>query len=242
VTVVWTILAVIGWILLGVLALLLLVLFTPHGARIEYTDTWRVKVLIFGYIPVFSMSGDDAPKHKKEKPVKETEEPKSEEPQPNADEKKEDKPSLIDEIKALYKEEGVKGVLSFFGGLLKIVTGTLCRITRYITIRKLELQMRVGGKTADEIAVQYGRICAALFPTLSALSLAIRFRKTAVHVQPDFLSDGTDVKLRTTIWVWPFGIVWAALCAFVKLILAWIKLPKAVPAKADDHKPDKKTS
>lgn len=239
--VVWTVLAVIGWILLGILVLLLLILFTPHGAKIEYTDTWRIKVLVFGYIPVLSMSGDSPPKHKKEKP-KEEAPPKPEEAPQTEETKSKDKPSIVDEIKALYKEEGVKGVLSFFGGLLKIVTGALCRITRFITIRKLELQMRVGGKAADETAVQYGRICAALFPTLSALSQVIRFRETAVHVQPDFLYDGTDVKLRTTIWVWPFGIVWAALCAFVKLIMAWIKLPKAMPIKAEEHKPDKKTS
>lgn len=236
------ILSVIGWILLAILILLLLVLFLPIGARILYTETWKVQVLLFGFIPILSFSGDQLPdKPKKEKPPAKPAAASSKEETPD-NKPSDDKPSVVDEFKAFHKQEGIRGVIAFFKQLLGIVTGAFRRIARFITIRELVLSVRVGGDIADATAVRYGQICAALFPTLSALSYAIRFRRRSVCIRPDFTSDKLEVRLRAVIWVWPFGLVYAALVALAKFIMSWTKVTKASSDASANTQTDQKTA
>ncbi|MBR5134601.1 MAG: hypothetical protein IKV35_03270 [Clostridia bacterium] len=235
--IVWTVLTVIGWILLGVLALLLLILFTPFGIRFRYTDSWSVCFYLFGFLPIFRLTDEGFSKllekagPSEAPPVNEKPPETVEKQAENRESTKDEKTSILDDFKQLYKERGVGGVLAFFRQLLSIFTGALGGIAPFVTVRKLELYMRLGSKSADKTATQYGQVCAALFPSLSALASLIRFRKTAVRVEPDFLESGAEIRLRVFMWLWPFGIAWACLCALIKTVMLWMKLPKASTAK-----------
>ncbi len=212
---------IVGWILLSLLALILLVLFLPLRVKLEYIDTFRVRVYLFGCIRVFKLDGDQPPadKPRKEKPPKEL---PAEETAAKAD-----KPSLADELKALKKREGLGGVIDFFKQLLSIATGTLRRVISFITVRRLSLCVRVGGGEADEVAKTYGTVSAVLFPLLAALTKVMRFRKKQVLVKPDFLAEAVTVRMRMLLWVWPFGIVGAAIGALFRFIVTWMKAVKA---------------
>jgi len=87
--------------------------------------------------------------------------------------------------------------------------------------------VRVGGKEADETAKTYGTVCAALFPVLTALSKVLRIRRKRVLVQPDFLAEAVTVRMRTVLWIWPFGIVGAAVVGLFRIVMTWIKATKA---------------
>ncbi len=211
--------AIVGWILLFLLGIVLLLLFTPIRIKAEYIGRWRVRVMLLGVIPVFSFPFSAKAKDKPEKPT-----PSPTEKTPAKEQAK--KPSILDDLKALFREEGISGVLSFFKKLARLLKTTLSSLSRFITIRKLALCVRVGGEEADETAVQYGRISAALAASLAVLSKAVRLKKPNIRVIPDFTRDQTEMNMRMIVWVWPFGVVGTGISALCKLVALWFKTMK----------------
>ncbi len=204
----------VGRILLALLGVIVLAFFIPVRIRVELLDRWYATVWLFGTIRVWRFP---APEKKKDKPAP----PKKTETTQTAK-----KPSVMDEIRALFHEEGVSGVMSFFAKLIHLLKTTLASLAKFITIRKLSLCVRVGGEEADETAVRYGQLSAALSASLTVLAKLVRVRKPLVRVVPDFTREQTDVRLRMIVWVWPFGVVGVAVAALCKFLLIWMKTMK----------------
>ncbi len=204
----------VGRILLAVLGVIVLAFFIPVRIRMEYIETWSVRVWLFGAVPVWSRSSftETQPTPKKIKS--------------SAKKKAKDKPSAGDEIKALFREEGVSGVMRFFAKLVELLKTTLSSLAKYITVRKLALCVRVGGEEADETATLYGKLSAAAAATLTVLSQLIRVRKPCVRIVPDFASDHIQARLRMIVWVWPFGVVGVGIAAAWRFMMLWIKTMK----------------
>ena len=220
--------AIVGWILLSLLLLIVIILILPIGIRIEYLQTWKIKIKLFGVIPVYSLSGDQPPKTPKPTPAV----------QPPPDDRKKDEPSLKEQFKTFYKEEGIKGVFTLLKALTGIAKSALSRVAHSMMINRLQLYVRVGGEEAHAVAKRYGQLCAALFPTVTLLSSSIRMRKPLVRVDPDFLHDGTDVRVRMTVYILPIGVVWAGLAALIKLIGVWSGVTKTVQNATDNTNTD----
>lgn len=213
--------AIVGWILLSILALILLLLVLPVRIRVEYLGEWNGRIYLFGCIPVFSF-----PVKKKPTPAKA---PASE--QPSAAKEEKPKPSVLDELKALYRQDGVWGVVDFFQQLLAILVRALSKFVRCVTVRRLSLCVRVGGKEADDIAKTYGALTAAFYPTLTALSQVISVRRKQVHIKPDFLIGHIEAKMRMIVWVFPLGAIAAAVTALVKAAVLWFRKTDKQTAK-----------
>lgn len=207
----------VGWILLAILGLIVLAFFVPVRVGVEYLGEWRVSVRLFGTIPVWRYPTHEKPKNEPEAPPTEVKEAPAEQP---------NKLSVLDEIKALFHEEGVSGVLSFFGKLIQLLKTTLCSLVRFVTVRKLALCVRVGGEEADETAVRYGQISAAAATSLTLLSRLVRVKKTTVRMYPDFTREQSEARLRLIVWVWPFGVVGVGVAALCKLLMLWTKTIK----------------
>ena len=99
---------------------------------------------------------------------------------------------------------------------------TLASLVKYITIRKLALCVRVGGEEADQIATLYGKLSASVAAGLTVLSQLVRIRRPCVRVIPEFTADNVDVRLRMTLWVWPFGVVGVGVAAAWRFMMLWI--------------------
>lgn len=207
----------IGWILLGIVGVIVLAFFIPVRVRVDYIGAWRVRVWLFGCIPVWNYPSS-----------KPTEKPPAEPTEPTGEsaEKAKKKTPLKEEFQTLFREEGVSGVLSFFGGVIRLLKTTLCSLVTFITVRKLSLCVRVGGEKADEIATSYGQISAATATSLTVLSQLVRVKKPLVRVVPDFTSDKLEARLRMIVWVWPFGVVGVALIALCRFTVLWTKTMK----------------
>lgn len=210
----------VGWILLVILGLIVLAFFVPVRVRVDYMDTWRVTARLFGMIPVWSFPSD---KKTKDKPAST--------PVPSETPAKEavKKPSVMDDVKALFREDGIGGVVRFFGKLAALLKTALASLARFITIRRLALCVRVGGEEADEAAVRYGQLSAALSASLTVLSKLVRIKNPTIRVIPDFTCEQTQVRMRMIVWVWPFGIVGAGIAALCKFLMIWIKTMKTSP-------------
>lgn len=208
----------IGRILLGLLGLIVLVLVIPVRVKLEYIGEWHGRILLFGVIPVFTFPVPEKP----------TDKPQDSAPPPEQETAlpKEEKPSLLTEFKTLFREEGISGVLHFFGKLIEMLKTTLRSLVRFITVRKLALCVRVGGEEADDTAVRYGQISAALAASLEALSQLVRIKRPQIRVLPDFTAYKTEARLRMIVWIWPFGVIGAGIAALFKFLSLWIKTMK----------------
>ena len=218
--------AVVGWILLGILALILLVLILPVGIRVEYLQTWQIHIRLFGVIPVMTLSGDDPKNRPETTDVTVT-------PPPSEKEEKDYKLTMKEQFKLFYKQEGVKGVFTLFKALLGITKGAFRRVAHSLVISRLQLCMTVGGGQADKAAERYGQMCSIVFPLVTALSSEIHMRKPQVRIQPDFLSENVNVRFCMTVYIFPLGIVWAGLVALVKLIGVWSGVTKVAQAASE---------
>lgn len=99
----------------------------------------------------------------------------------------------------------------------------LSKFVRCVSVRRLSLCVRVGGKEADAVAKTYGQLTSVLYPILTALSQVITVRRKQVHIIPDFLIGQIEVKMRMIVWVFPLGVLAAALTALVKAVLLWFR-------------------
>ena len=208
----------IGWILLVLFGVIVLTFFVPVRIQVEHIQAWHINVRMFGVVTVWSF-----PSEKKSKDEHKDPEKKNAKSQDN-----EKKPTLLDELKSMFKENGVGGVAAFFSGLMKLLTETLCSLARFITVRKLVLCIRAGKEEPDETAVFYSRLCAATATGLAVLSQTVRVKKTCVRVIPDFLSEKSDVRLRVVVWIWPFGVAAIGIKALIQFVLL---LPKSKALK-----------
>lgn len=222
--------AVIGWILLAISAVLLVLLFTPVRFTLSWEQRLDGRVYVLGCIPVFTLKPETDRPTEKQRPEKAQKPPKDASDKP-------EKVSVLQELKSLYREEGFSGILDLFTRLAAIV-GRLARgVLRAITVRELKLAIRIGGEEADAIAVNYGRVNAVLYPSLAVVSKAVRFRRKDVRVTADFTAFDTTVAMRATVWVWPFRLLGTALAALCRLIVLWVRCMPSKPATKQEDKP-----
>lgn len=198
---------IIGYVLLGLLAVVLLLLIAPIYARITFRGELQVCVRVLG-IPVFRFRSD------RETPPK----PPAHKPK-TKQVKTEEKPSLLQSFTARLKEDGIGATLAFLKELAGLAAGTVRRIIAAVTVDKLGLSLYVAGEDAAQTAETTGKICAVLYPTVTVLQQTLlRIRKRAITVTPDFLAASGKVEADVTLHIVPIRVVWIAVCALVRFL------------------------
>ena len=191
--------SVIGYSLLALLGLLVLLLLVPVFVRVQYREELTVCVRVWG-IPVYRF-----PNAKPRPP--QTDKPKTTaRKQPN---------TMLTDLSQRLKTDGVRAVAEEVQALARIAGGAARRVVRAITVRRLQLQLIVASCDAATTAQDTGRICAVLYPSLTAIQSVVRIRKREVTVTPDYLAEQGRVTAEVTGHVIPLRILWAALGAVV---------------------------
>lgn len=206
-------LAILGYVLIGILTLVILALVIPVGVRVVYEDALRVTVSIFG-LPLIRFTPNDQPKtpEKTDKPVTDNKQP------------------LIDLSRSL-KEDGVGATVRLIEQLARVAGTAFRRVLTAITVDRLRLQLTVASVDASATAQLHGRICAVLFPALTTVQAVLRIRRREVTVTPDFLAQNGSMRAFVTARAVPVRLLWAALCAW----LAFRKLQKNQTVKPKEE-------
>lgn len=175
------ILAVIGWILLVLVALLLWVIIVPRSVFVEYTSNTSlvVKVRIFLFkIKVYPLPKFLSNKDKKEKSAKKkkTDAQKT----ASADTAKEEKPSAFKKIMADMPKgfELVKEVLSAVKGVMAI-------LLKGISIKDVSFTVPISAKDAHETQKQYGIVTSAFY----SLNVFLQKYVKIFYKNPVFVAD-----------------------------------------------------
>lgn len=201
---------IIGYSLLGLLGLLILLLILPVFVRIRYREELTVCVRVFG-IPVYRYSSSE---EKSDKPKKPKKQKKKERDKPK---KTKEKGGFFSDLAKDLRAEGVSAVLGTVKALASLAVGALKRVLRAITVDRLQLQLLIASEDAAATAINTGRVCAVLYPSLSAIQCALRIRHRAVTVVPDYLAETGRVTADVRLHVIPIRALWAALWTVLKL-------------------------
>ena len=201
-----TVLAVIGYVLLGLLALLLLLPLLPVYVRLRYREHLRLRIYLAG-IPVFRYTASE----QEEAPSPPTDIPKK--TKKPAGEAKE---SPLAAISKRLREDGVAAVLSYAKSLATIAGGAIKRVLASLVVDKLCLQIYVASGDASETAQTVGKVCAGVYPALATIQSVVRIRRQAVEVIPDYLADKGRVDGEVLVHAIPYRLLWAALIAFIQ--------------------------
>lgn len=145
------------------------------------------------------------PKEKKtEKKKKDT--PK--EPKKDSKPKKEKKPNII---KRFYKNQGLTGVIELINAAATVMTGMFKRIFKSIIIDSMDIAMLVTGEDSAKTAVNYGEVCAAVFPAIGLICSTMRVKKHRINIRPDFIGSENKAYFNLVISVIPIKIINAAI-------------------------------
>ena len=174
--------------LLGLLVLLIGALSIPVYGRIAYDGTLSVRLRVLG-IPFTILPQKKT--DKKKRPAKKAA-------------AKEKKPSAVQELASLLKQDDIGGTLHFLGGVAVLAGKTVGRLLRSITVTQLDLQMRIATDDVAVTAQRYGQVCSVLYPSLAIIERWVRIRRRNLRVEPNFLMETSaarfDIRLHVSLW------------------------------------------
>ena len=192
------------YILLGFFAFIGLILAMPLGIGLHYNreDGFQFK-LTFAWIPLV-----DSTKEKPEKPEKAPKEQKEQTEKPKKEKKKKGNSAVsallnflglgdIASIANAKKALDQKGLIEMLSDLSVAVGKIFARIGQLIArgvFRKFTLRVVVGDPDAADAAMNFGRICGIIYPTVTLLDSAMTFRQRTVDLRCDFEQEETSVE------------------------------------------------
>lgn len=206
------------YILLGILLLLFLICLVRVQIFLLYTDDVKLTLKVLFYKKAL-LPSEKKPKKKPEKKPKEKPEQKPEEKEKKPKEKK---PSYLSRLK---EKKGVSGIVSLFTELAKIAGGALKGLFRHTVIKKLTVGVALNSGDAASTAVNYGRICSALYPAVNVIAAATVCKDYHVTVEPIFDDERkTEVYADVHAYIRVGWALLVALKAGIRLLIARMKL------------------
>lgn len=198
--------------IIGFIVLLLSIRITVNG---EFFEEFKLNIKwLFVKIDILPAKKKDkpkkekAPKEKKEKP--QTEEPVEETPT----EKKENI------FVKFYNNQGFDGVIQLLNNVGNALGKLMHSFKKHIVLQEIYLWMTVtGGCDAAETALEYGRICQKVFPTLSFICTNLTVKKYDVEIEPDFLGSKNTAQFAFSVSVRPIFILNALIVLVFRLLI-----------------------
>ena len=189
-----------GWLIAAAVVVGLAVL--PLGISAKYDTAGAWLRLIAGPVRVTLFPGT---KKEKKLPQKKNDKPQANRSETETDEKK-------------------GGSVTDFIPLAKVAWDLLCDFRRKLRVKRLEMKLILAGSDPCDLAINYGRACAALGGLEPQLDRFFVIQKKDIQVECDFVEEKTKVYARVDLTI-TFGKLlalfvrygWRALCAFIKI-------------------------
>lgn len=182
-----------GWLIaLGILTGLAIL---PLGVHIAYDAHGPLVRIIIGPLR-FTLF----PRKKKTKKEKKTETGKSGGQKPAPAEKKEAKPIVTDPPGKPAPQIG-GGPWTDFLPLIRVGLNFLGDFRRKLRVNMLQLHLVMAGDDPCDLAVNYGRLWAAVSGLLSQMERFLVIKKRSVNIDCDFMADQTRVIARLDLTI-----------------------------------------
>ena len=219
----------VGKVILGILAFLLLVLllilFTPVRVRFAYDQGDVTLRLKFGPVKLQVLPRPEKPEEPEKKPKKKPKKEKKEKPK---------KPKAkINREQIFYALEKLPPIL---GRALK-------RTCKSFWIKPLKVYLLVAGNDPADTAALYGRLEAGIAAGLPMLERVIRIKDEDIRLYPDFAQEKMDCIADVGVALRPWNIVTMgvrALASLIKWYLGFRKLASPPPVEEPEEKAEEK--
>lgn len=231
------VLKIIGYVLRGILALIVLALCIKVKIFAEYSavDTHVKLKWLFLEIPLYPMkkkekNGEEKQKSDKAEENNEIQEDTDSENTEEASEStEEDTPTASDGeekkkksdnhlLKTIYEAHGIDGLLLIVKRVFSYIGTFLGDLLKSVVIEELYMDVKCHKNDAASTAIYYGEICSALFPMLGALVTKYKVKKYDVNVYPDFLAKHSDASFAVSLHLYPIYVIGITLALVFKLI------------------------
>lgn len=186
------------YILLGILALLLLLLFAPVKVEAVFRkEVLSLRLRLLWLLPIRILPAKEKPPDKKKKP-------REKKPRGKKAEKKH-----IRAGKAPPKNpaEKVLDVLGLVNDLLPHLAHATGYILRRLTLSRCRIALIISGEEADEVGISCGRAYAAAYAAQSALRGTVRVKEFIFNVLPDFISGNNVADVEVTLGLRPSALL-----------------------------------
>lgn len=199
------------YILLGIIAFIALILSIRITINGEYFDSFKLNIQwLFIKIQLIPSKPKKDKPPKKEKQKKEKEEVVEE-----STESTEKKENIF--IK-FYKNQGFNGVIELINNAAKDLGKMLSSFKKHIVLRELYLWMTISSGDAAQTALDYGKVCQKVFPSLAFICSNLTVKKYDVEVEPDFIGVKNNAQFVFSVSVRPIFIVNAVIMLALRLI------------------------
>jgi len=199
--------------------LLLIVTSIPVFFSFEYRESLSF-TLKYGFIDLTKLIT----------PQEKTEEEKAKKPKKKKKTEKKKEPEQTEEkpknnfLKDCIKANGVGGFLKIIRSLLVIITKRVAKIIRAIHLKECDIYLCVGGDDAAQIAEQYGKICAILYPAAPILFKFFHCKKGRTTVDLNYKSTESVVIAEGKLRVFPIAVIFEGLRLIVQSVPYILKL------------------
>ena len=121
-------------------------------------------------------------------------------------------------VKRIYDQKGFLGTVEYFCKLLQLLLKKIWWVAKRFSFSRFKLDFTVATTDAAKTAIEYGKLCAAVYPVLSLLQAIVRFKPQQVNINADF--DKNKYEFNASIRVTTRAFYWlvAALSAAVQFL------------------------
>ena len=194
----------------SILGLLLLLLLIPLRLELIYNSDIRLR-LEYGWLRFKLFPRADKPKNKRVKQTKAEKKHTEKTPQPNF-------------IKQLIDQQGYAGAFQTLKQYALIAFGAVESVAKHLVIAPFRLRLVMTGPDAADLAIQYGQLCAVLYPFLSFLQSRLRFEDHKTDIRVDYLKKEPELYFYVKVRIRPLFVLTAALRAVCKLVIQTIQI------------------
>ena len=200
----------------GILAFLAILLACPVtvSASFEEELSLRIRYLFFRFT-VLPAKEKPEPERKKKAEKKKPAETSGEEKKPD--------------LREILKKKGVDGLLTILREAAALAVSVFKKFLSHVKVLQFDLDVAVATEDAAETALWYGRVCAVVYPAVSALMQACGCRRFGVSVFPDFDRKKAEARLTLRVRIALFFLLKESLSALWRAAKLWMKFRDPQP-------------
>ena len=198
------------FIVLGILALILTLLLLPLTFNFSYANEVHYNFKYAGFNLFNSEKKLNINKIKRKK--------KSNKTKKNNHQASNEKEENF--FKKVYNKKGIIGTIKYFANILVIILKKLLWLIKHFKFKNFNFNLTIASENAANTAIEYGSVCACVYPVLSLLESALDFKTKKINISADFDHTLPTLEIcfsvKTQLFYWLIAII-LAIFEFSKL-------------------------
>ena len=224
------VLKIILWVLLALLLLIAAALAVPTRVFVRYTDEVFLQIRYLFLKITIPITEEQKAQKKPKRNKKEEKEKKTDTEKTSAEDKKSNKDRkekkdkkkkqnpVVKWLKSLYNKGGVDAIITAFKDIASLAGNVLKPIFKNLRLRRLDIDITVAADNAADTAINYGRLCAGVYPALTLLLKIMKYDRYSVNIRPDFDKKALETDICAEIALVPWVVIGGAVHALVRAV------------------------